>query len=61
MYLICIYIYIKCMHYNVCIIKCMHKMYVLYITYGGLTQNDLSDTICMTLIRFLYDSTNLKV
>ena len=39
----------------------MHKMYVLYITYGGLTQNDLSDTICMTLIRFLYDSTNLKV
>ena len=39
----------------------MHKMYVLYITYGGLTRNDLSDTICMTLIRFLYDSTNLKV
>ena len=28
---------------------------------GGLTRNDLYDTICMTLIRFLYDSTNLNV
>ena len=28
---------------------------------GGLTQNDLYDTICMTLHRFLYDSTNLNM
>ena len=28
---------------------------------GGLTRNDLYDTICMTLIRFLYDLTNLNV
>ena len=27
---------------------------------GGPTRNDLYDTICMTLARFLYDSTNLK-
>ena len=28
---------------------------------GGLARNDLYDTICITLIRFLYDSTNLSV
>ena len=27
---------------------------------GGLARNDLHDTICMTLIQFLYDSTNLN-
>ena len=28
---------------------------------GGLTRNDLYDTICMALIRFLYNSTNLNL
>ena len=28
---------------------------------GDLTRNDLYDAICVTLIRFLYDSTNLNV
>ena len=28
---------------------------------GGLTRNDLYDMICMTFIRFQYNSTNLNV
>ena len=31
------------------------------LTNGGLTRNDMYDTICKTLIRFLYDTTNQNV
>ena len=37
-----------------------HIVYMVIYSYGGLTRNDLYDTICMTLIRFLYDSTKIS-
>ena len=37
------------------------QVFSFFTDKGGLTRNYLNDTICMTLIRILYDSINLNV